>query len=201
MLVPVHLSAGTGREVLVYAMLDNMSDACYVSSSVIQMLQAQPDEIEERVTIHTINGSECVNIERYDRLILRGYTTSTHAQISAYRRDHVSCTRYQQSKKAPHLEKIAAEIPLRLDIPVGLLIGANHPEILQPLKARPAPVGATGYPFRSRKKIDQTDTKCRTISLINWHLYHHTGTIEKAGPLVSNAKSIWCTEKNVVKQP
>ena len=155
MLVPVYLSAGTGREILVYAMLDNMSDACYISSNVVQMLQAKPDDIERDVIIHTINGSERVDIERYDRLMLRGYTTSTNAQISAYRRDHVTCKRDQipdtsRAKEFKHLEKIASEIPPRLDIPIGLLIGADHPEILQPLETKPAPLGATGLPFGVR---------------------------------------------------
>ncbi|XP_067943262.1 uncharacterized protein [Watersipora subatra] len=119
------------------------------------MLQAKPDDIERDVTIHTINGSECVDIERYDHLMLRGYTTNTNAQISAYRRDHVSCKRDQipdtsRAKRYQHLQKIAAEIPPKLDIPVGLLIGADHPEILQPLETRPAPSGSTGLPFGVR---------------------------------------------------
>jgi len=56
MIVPVYLSAGTGREILVYAMLDGMSDVCYVSTSVIKMLKAKSDGIEADVTVHTING-------------------------------------------------------------------------------------------------------------------------------------------------
>ena len=155
MLVPVYLSAGTGREILVYAMLDNMSDACYVSAEVVKMLNANADDIEKNVVIHTVNGSECTDIERYDNLMLRGYSTDNYAQISAYKKDQVYCKRDQipnpdRAKRLAHLKTIAEAIPPPLDIPIGLLIGCDHPEVIQPLESRPAPKLSVGLPFAVR---------------------------------------------------
>jgi len=54
MAVPAYVWAGTGRKMLVYAPLDNMSDACYVSNNV-EILKAEKSDTERIVTIHTIN--------------------------------------------------------------------------------------------------------------------------------------------------
>lgn len=155
MVVPVYLSAGTGREILVYAMLDNMSDACYISANVVKMLKATANDTEVGVTIHTINGAEQTDIDRFDELMLRGYSTDNYAQISAYKRDHVYCKRDQipnpdKARKVPHLTTIADAIPHQLDIPIGLLIGSDHPEVIQPLESKPAPKGTVGLPFGVR---------------------------------------------------
>lgn len=155
MAVPVYVSAGTGREILVYALLDNMSDACYVSTEVIKLLNANASDIETDVTIHTINGPVKADIERFDDLILRGYTTDSYAQISAYNKNHVYCKREQlpdpdKARRVTHLASIADQIPPLMDIPVGLLIGSDHSEVIQPIQTRPAPPGTTGLPFAVR---------------------------------------------------
>ncbi|XP_067927966.1 uncharacterized protein [Watersipora subatra] len=175
MLVPVYLSAGTGREILVYAMLDNMSDACYMSAEVAKMLNAKADEVEKNVVIHTINGSKRTDIERYDDLMLRGYTTDNYAQISAYKKDQVYCNKNQipnRARKLAHLETIADAIPPPLDIPVGLLIGGDHPEVIQPLESRPAPKGSVGLPFGVRTLFGWTmGGGSSSCSSINKHVY------------------------------
>lgn len=146
MAVPVYVSAGTGKEILVYALLDNMSDACYASGELLSKLKAKASDTERNVTIHTINGSETQNIQRYDDVVLRGYSTDESARISVYRRDRIHGNKDQmptafKASELHHLQGIADQLPPDLNIPIGLLIGMDHPEIIQPLETRPAPAG------------------------------------------------------------
>ena len=140
MAIPVYISAGTGQEMLVYALLDTMSDSCYVSPDVISRLGAKASAVERDVTIHTMNGPMTTNLLRYDDLLLRGYMNDNQAQISAYQRG-MYCNKSQlpspeQARRLPHLKNIANQIPPLLDIPVALLIGMNHTEVIQPLETR-----------------------------------------------------------------
>ena len=152
MAIPVYISAGTGREMLVYALLDNMSDACYVSKEVISTLKPRISEIEKGITIHTINGPKTEDVERYDDFILRGYMTDSYAHVSAYQRDDIYCNRDQlpspvKARRLEHLRPIADKMPPLMDIPVGLLIGMDVPEIIQPLETKPAASGRIGEAF------------------------------------------------------
>lgn len=70
MAIPVYISAETGREMLVYALLNNMSDACYISEEVLSTLKPKVSGTERNVTIHTINGPAVEDIEKYDDIFL-----------------------------------------------------------------------------------------------------------------------------------
>ena len=92
--------------------------------------------------LFTVNSLECTNIERYENLMLSGYSTDNHAQISDNKKDQVYCKPDQipnpnRGRKLAHLETIAEAIPLPLDILIGLLIGCDHSEVIQSLKSRP----------------------------------------------------------------
>lgn len=108
------------------------------------------------LTLHTMNGPEVVDLKRFDDITLSGFMNDNTTRISAYERD-IYCNRSQlplpspaKAKKCPHLKDVVDQMPPSLDIPVGLLIGMNHPEIIQPMKTRPALPGMLGAPFGVR---------------------------------------------------
>lgn len=91
-------------------------------------------------------------MERHYNIILRGYMTNKSVQVSAYRTVKVFCNREQlpnpmKAHKLDHLRSIADQMPPLLDIPVGLLIGMDHAEIIQPFDSKPAPKSKSGKAF------------------------------------------------------
>ncbi|XP_067949833.1 uncharacterized protein [Watersipora subatra] len=148
MAIPVKMSVPSGKSMLVYALLDNMSDACYASPQVLKRLEAKVSVIEPNVTIHTMNGQQTSDIERYDNLHLTGFMNDSSATINAYKRN-IQCDKSQlpspeQAKRFRHMSDIAKHMPPLLDIPIGLLIGMNYTEVIQPLETR---TSTKGEPF------------------------------------------------------
>ena len=160
MAIPVYVSAGTGAEMLVYALLDNQSDACFISRDVISTLKPKVTEVEP-VKICTLNGEKETDLNRYDSIRLRGYSTDYHTVISVFEQPKIALDREQlptpeKAEKVNHLRSIANQMPPLLDIPIGLLLGMNYPELIQPLEIKPAPDNAPGKPFGVRTTFGWT---------------------------------------------
>lgn len=139
---------------LVYAILNSMSDACYATPYLLKKLDIKSNATESNVTLHTMNGSQTVDLKRFDNIVPSGFMNDNTTRINAYERE-IYCNRSQlpspaKAKGYPHLKDVVHHMPLLLDIPVGLLVGMNHPEIIQPMEPRPAPPGLLGAPFGVR---------------------------------------------------
>ena len=125
------------HEVIVYAALDSMSSASFISSDVLSRLGAPgvPTDITIRtmsdvrhqstvavsnLKISSVLGSDFIRLPRvytHDSLPLDINEVPSHRMLS----------------KWPHLHRLISEMPDRNEnIPIGLLIGVNCPKALQP---------------------------------------------------------------------
>lgn len=106
---------------------------------VAEKIQAQG--VKEDIAISTLNGTIEKKIRRYSNITITGYLSDAKTTISAYEQDSISCRKEQlpTSKKAlqmSHLSHLADKLaPDNLDIPVGLLIGADCPQALTSLRS------------------------------------------------------------------
>ena len=125
------------REIIVYAALDNMSSACFVSREVWMKLgspgepaeikmKTMTDEVRQRtVAVSNLNvvslcGNERIRLPK----VYRQETLPIDInEIPSHRTLH----------QWPHLRRLIEDMPdLDRTVPVGLLIGVNCPQALQP---------------------------------------------------------------------
>ena len=147
MAVPVFVSNGNGKELLVYALLDTQSDSCFISKEVAQYIGARGEATQ--VTVCTMNGKQGRTTKRYRSISLRGYLTTATTTIHAYEQDELISVSKDQiptdeaARRMAHLQDIAVNLPPLLDAPVGILIGADCPEALTPLSSLSGGPGQT----------------------------------------------------------
>ena len=140
MIVPVYLSTvdNPEHEILVYTLLDTMSDTTFITSGCAQRLNATSTPACLRLLTIT---SENVNVpcHRYHQLMVRGYkSTKRIALPTAYSRDSIPIDRRHiptpmTAKQWPHLQKIQDHLVDEQDCPVGVLIGYDCVAALAPL--------------------------------------------------------------------
>ncbi|XP_067948721.1 uncharacterized protein [Watersipora subatra] len=179
MAIPVYVSAGSGKEKLVYALLDTQSDACFISKETAEFIE--PRGRPEQITMSTLNGCSTQTTSKYVNIKLRGFSTNEVTSINAYEQDAITCNREQiptaaKADATGHLQDIAEKLPPLLDIPVGLLIGTDCPQALTPLDSVPGTAGKMfamrtmfgwtlcgGKPQNGTRSIHKTDTKDKEI--------------------------------------
>ena len=144
LIVPVwlHHEINPHNKVLVYALLDEQSDACFVKESVLNELQVSGPDVE--LELSTVLAKKVITSRRVDGLVVRGVNemqditlpkTYTREVIPA-ERNHIP--RPETARKWPHLESIAESImPLREDIEVAILIGTNCTRAIKPREIIP----------------------------------------------------------------
>ncbi|XP_067931116.1 uncharacterized protein [Watersipora subatra] len=179
MAIPVYVSAGSGKEKLVYALLDTQSDACFISKETAEFIE--PRGRPEQITMSTLNGCSTQTTSKYVNVKLRGFSTNEVTSINAYEQDAITCNREQiptaaKADATGHLQNIAEKLPPLLDIPVGLLIGTDGPQALTPLDSVPGRAGKMfamrtmfgwtlcgGKPQNGTRSIHKTDTEDKEI--------------------------------------
>jgi hypothetical protein len=138
-LVMVRLTSGDNPDnsLLVYAALDNMSSACFISKDVWQRLGSPGNPAE--ITVKTMNEER-----RHDTIVVNNLYVSSVADSNPIRLPKVftqdtlpidvsETPSHRIIANYPHLRHLTAEIPDRDEtIPVGLLIGVNCPKALEP---------------------------------------------------------------------
>ncbi|KAF6037890.1 hypothetical protein EB796_003801 [Bugula neritina] len=134
-MVPVYVSAG-GKEKLVYALLDNLSDITFINKQTA--LDIGASGIPDTLDLETMNAVTRSETLRYENLQIRGYLTDATSTIEAVERPAIRCNEDniptdEKCSKIPHLKSIARHLPPKLDIPFGLMIGKDSPEIITPL--------------------------------------------------------------------
>jgi hypothetical protein len=158
MTIPVYISpANGGQEKLIYALLDTQSDASFISKEVANGLK-DIRHTTEKIVLSTLNGKSTQTVNRYGGVKIRGMNATDVITLAAYEQDTLNCERSQipcegDAVKWQHLKPIASHLGQRLNIPVGLLIGADCPEALAPLETL---VGAPGEPFAIKTTLGWT---------------------------------------------
>jgi hypothetical protein len=151
MVVPVYISSqeNPGREILVYALLDTMSDTTFVLDSVGEDLETFSQSVVLRLTTMT-DVSAAVPSRRFSNLTVRGYRSSEKIPLPAtFSRDHIPLDEAHiptpdTASQWPHLDQIADFLVPKQDCPVGLLIGYNCSRALAP---RNCVTGKDNQPF------------------------------------------------------
>ncbi|KAK3715792.1 hypothetical protein QZH41_001220 [Actinostola sp. cb2023] len=140
---------------LVYALLDEQSDACFIKESVLNNLHISGPEVE--LELSTVLARKTITSRKINGLVARGFNetqdivlprTYTRELIPA-QRDHIP--RPETARKWPHLESIADHImPLREDIDVAILIGSNCTRAIKPREIIP---GQDDDPYGKRTSL------------------------------------------------
>ena len=138
-LVMVRLTSGEkpDKSLVVYAALDNMSSACFISKDVWQRLGSPGNAAE--ITVKTINEERHQETVVVNNLYVSSVVDNTTIRLpKVFTQDtlpiDVSETpSHRVIANYPHLRHLTTEIPDRDEtIPVGLLIGVNCPKALEP---------------------------------------------------------------------
>ena len=150
MIVPVYVSGSSAsQKVLVYALLDTQSDATFITEEVSRQLDLS--STKEMVTISTMNGETKQNVIKYEDIVLRGYGIAANncAVVTAYEQKTIPCNGNQipsceDVKNSSYLKVLYDSLPPKMDLPIGLLIGMNCAEAIQPLDVV---AGQKGQPY------------------------------------------------------
>ena len=145
MIVPVWVSHedNPNEEVLVYALLDNQSDASFVSSKVATSLHVEG--VTVRLALSTMTSDhEFIESKKLSGLSVRGYYSQEKVQLPpVFSRDSIPANRDHiptpaVANRVPYLRCISSKlIPLQ-DCDFGLLIGYNCQKALNPRSVIPA---------------------------------------------------------------
>ncbi|XP_067939956.1 uncharacterized protein [Watersipora subatra] len=158
MVIPVYVSTlqNPSEETLIYAMLDTQSDSSYLSKEIAHIVK--PAYSTETVTISTLTGETTEWVKRYSNLRIRGYQQIESTTLEAYEWSELLYSGQQipnsvNVQHLPHLKEHAYKLPPPLDIPIGILIGADCVEAFEPLECIP---GDKGQPFAQRTILGWT---------------------------------------------
>lgn len=143
MIVPVtlHHESCPERKAVTYALLDEQSDACFVTERLINEMHMQGFGQPVDLKLSTILGEEVVASKKYNGLVVRGCNIEEEAKIllpAVYTRDipvkSSQIPSRENVEKWPHLKEVAAKLVSRPapDVKVGLLIGMNCPRAIRP---------------------------------------------------------------------
>ena len=169
MILPVYLSHQDkpSIEVLVYCMLDTMSDSSFVLEETIQKLNLPGSDVDLKLS--TMHGENVLmQSKRYSGLQVRGANSSKRHSIakvyssSVMPMDRSHIPTKELAETWPHLTRIKDELFPLLSCPIGLLLGYDVPHLLYP-KQVIAP--KSGGPYAQR-------------SLLGWGVVGCTSTTE-----------------------
>ncbi len=139
LIVPVwlHHITNPDHKLMVYALLDEQSDACFIKDSILEALEVGGPEVQ--LELSTVLSKEVIKSQKITGLICRGVNetieitmprTYTRHQIPA-RPEQIP--RPESARAWSHLEKIAEMLmPYRNDVEVGLLIGTSCIRAIKP---------------------------------------------------------------------
>ncbi|XP_067950302.1 uncharacterized protein [Watersipora subatra] len=158
MVVPIYVStaADPNKRALVYALLDTQSDSSYMTTKTAEIINAE--HTVETVTMDTLNGESTTTIHKYKNIRIQGYEQKDYAMVEAYGWDKLTGNVKNIPNKInvgkyPHLKDHAKKFPPPLDIPIGMLIGADCPQAFAPLEAV---LGKAGEPFAQKTMLGWT---------------------------------------------
>ena len=143
MIVPVILHQEDGdEELIVYAILDAQSDACFISEGTLAKLSGNTEEVY--LQLSTMAGKTTVKSQRAKGLSVKGFRSSAYIELPpTYSRSEIPAERHliprrDMLKRWKHLEHVAEDLPPYLpDAEVGLLLGMNCPRAVRPTEIVP----------------------------------------------------------------
>ncbi|XP_067934182.1 uncharacterized protein [Watersipora subatra] len=140
--LPVYVSTSTNPkdQVLVYAFFDSASDHSYVTKDLAKKLN--PKQLgKKQISIETMTGDlQKDEVFIYGDMVIKGYFSGEVKLPSAYEWANIPNStgvfgNNTNILEYPHLRPLADRMPPPLDIPVGLLLGANCSSAQFPMEA------------------------------------------------------------------
>jgi hypothetical protein len=125
------------NKVLVYALLDSMSDICFVSTDVLSQVDSSSASVTIKLATMTSSCSS-ISCKKSDKLLVQSFYGGPAIQLpSTFSRDYIPAERSHiptpdKALRCSHLKDIASEIPVEQQCEVGLLIGYNCPQVFIP---------------------------------------------------------------------
>jgi hypothetical protein len=155
MMVPVYVShCSTSQEVLTYALLDTQSNVSFITEDLAQELGAPSEAISLKLS--TIIDSTEFKCRLLKDLKIREFSSSSYVHVQrCYTRDELSIpfdqvpTR-ETAESWTHLEGIVDKMPPKQNCSIGLLLGYDCHQALQPLEVIP---GNETAPFAVRTPL------------------------------------------------
>ena len=157
LIVPVwlHQSGYPEKKELVYALVDNQSDACFVTEDILQKLALSGPQVQLKLS--TVLGEDLVACKKIDDLVVRGVNKNQEVILpKTYSWKEIPAKRGQiprpeTVKEWPHLRRIEEYLlPYQHDAHVGLLIGTNCTKGIKPREVIP---GADDDPYAVRTTL------------------------------------------------
>ena len=145
MIVPVYLShkSNVQKEVLVYALLDTMSDTSFVSDYCLDKLNVEGIQVNLSLsTLSSVNLT--VTSTKVSGLKVRGYYNDDYLNLSPlYSRNNIPANRehiptFDKVKQWSHLQFLKNKLAPRLSCPIGLIIGYDNASALAPIRCTPS---------------------------------------------------------------
>ena len=144
MIVPVWLYhvSDPNKKIMVYALLDEQSDACFVSNSTVSALNIAGQDTNLKIS--TVLAEETVKCQKISGLSLSAINNDDKIPLpKTYTRKTIPVCRDQipnpeTARQRPHLESLTSELMTpESNVEVGLLIGANCPRAIKPREVIP----------------------------------------------------------------
>lgn len=155
MIVPVWVrsQSNTDKEILVYCILDDQSNTCFISNKLRQQLGLSG--YDTTLTLSTMHKNQSfVSCKKVVDLEISSFDHKTRITIpSVFTRDHIPASRSQIpkpeiAKQWDHLAEIADKIyPYQPEADVAILIGNNVPNAVRP---REIIAGTDDQPYAQR---------------------------------------------------
>jgi hypothetical protein len=155
--MPVYVSAKADpdNEILVYAMLDTMSDTSFIIESVMEKLSLETRD--STLTLRTLTTDRAVvKCKSCSGLCVRAVDSHDIVEIPlAYSQKELCVDKGQIPTRQtvlsiPHLRHLSPQFHDLYDAPIGLLLGVNVSEALRPLEVEGAELG---QPFAQRTRL------------------------------------------------
>jgi len=140
---------------MVYALLDEQSDACFVKQTTLEKLDVDGPEVYLKLS--TVLAEENITSQKITGLVVRGVNEDSEISLSrTYTRDIIPAKRSQiprpeTTRKWPHLKRIANHLmPYNDNLDVGLLLGINCARAIKPREIIP---GSDDDPYAKRTAL------------------------------------------------
>lgn len=157
LIVPVFLSCYNKRDkqILMYALLDEQSDGCFIKDSLLSQIDIDGPKIN--ILLSTVLGRQTIKSKKIEGLIVKGLGESEGIRLpKVYTRESIPANRSQiprpeTAAKWPHLCHISKNLmPYREDLEIGILIGLNCTRAIKPCEII---IGKGDEPYAKRTAL------------------------------------------------
>ena len=144
LIVPVwvHHADNQDNKIMVYALLDDQSDACFIKQTAVEKLGVSGPEVHLKLS--TVLAQEMISSRKITGLVVRGVYESAEIPLPrTYTRDIIPARssqipRPETARKWPHLKKVADHLmPYNDQLDVSLLLGINCARAIKPREIIP----------------------------------------------------------------